>query len=123
MADGGADNVWITEVGDEADDGSFADFRASLAGATVSVTHEESDPVRHRVEFTSPQEGTLVYTVAQGTPGALTVDGKRVGIRDYRRVDAPWARVPFRARDYVVEHDGARLELDFTAGTRATSRG
>jgi len=120
VADGGADNVWIVEVGREADDGSFTRFRDELTAAPVAVTREGSDPVRHRVEFTSPQEGKLVYTVTQGAPGELRVDGKRVGIRDYRRVDAPWAQVAFRAPDYVVEHDGAGLELDFAAGTRTT---
>ena len=41
VADGGAENVWITELGSVADDGSFAAFVDRIAGGTVDAAWTE----------------------------------------------------------------------------------
>jgi len=110
VAPGGADNVWIVEVG-RADDGSFDAFRGSLAAA----------PITHRdgvVEFASPSQGPMRFDAGAG---ALTVGGEAVSIRDYPRFDNPWVRAPFESRRYEIVAGGARLLLDFDTLTRDTS--
>jgi hypothetical protein len=122
VAEGGPDNVWIVEVGRKADSGSFGEFRDALLAAPVEITHAESEPVQHRVRFVSPSQGALVYSVVQGSPGNVTVDGKATRLRNYPRFDTPWTDARFQARRFEIQEDGARLELDFDRSIREASK-
>jgi hypothetical protein len=120
VAPGGPDNVWIVEVGDSSRWDSLAEFSDALAASEISV--EPLPPVDEHpggfdVAYTSPSQGELTF----GWKAPLTVDGDDVPIDGYPRYDNPFATVAFDARRYTVRAGGHRLELDFEAGTRATS--
>ena len=113
VALGGADNVWIVEVGRAATDGSFTDFRSRLEAATI--THRDS-----LVEFASPSQGELRF---DATAGALSVEGEAVSIRDYPRFDNPWVHADFEARRYRIVAGDASLVLDFDTLERTAAIG
>jgi len=108
VAEGGANNVWIVEVGDAATYETFDAFRSAIAGARVSV-----DADFRTAEYESPSQGVMRF----GLEGALTVDGSEVAFGD-ERMRNPFVTVPFEGRRYEVEIDGARLVLDFGAWER-----
>jgi hypothetical protein len=120
VAEGGPDNVWIAEVGRRADAGTFQEFRDALRSAPVEVGETASGITQ--VTFASPSQGRMVYEVGHGEPGKLAVAGEPVRLRGYPRFDTPWVEARFQARRYVIEHDDARLELDFDEGTRSASK-
>lgn len=122
VAEGGASNVWIVELGDAPASGSFADFRAAIATAAVDVV-----PVADQgddglddgfdVTYASPSRGRLSF----GWHAPLVVDGEQVPLAHELRLDNPFVRVPFDSRRYDVAHGAHRLRLDFAAGERTAS--
>ena len=115
VAEGGPDNVWIVEVGDATNQGSFEEFRSSLLEAEVAVAPgSDGTP---RVVFDSPSQGEMAF----GTEGPLEVDGEEVELHTEMRFDNPWTQVEFRADDIVIDDGEVRLELDLVAWTRDVS--
>ena len=117
VADGGADNVWIVEVGDTARWKSFAAFRAAVHGAAVEVdalgaTNGVSKGFA--VRYQSPTEGELRFS----WDGPLTVKGDEVPISEYPRFDNTWAKAAFESKVLEIRDRDASLRLDFAAGTR-----
>jgi hypothetical protein len=121
VANGGADNVWIAEVGDKTASGSFADFQAKISAAPMTVTPrpvtKDGLPGGFDVAYTSPSEGALTFSQT----GDLTVDGKPESISNYPRYDNPWVKQPFGDRTTKVSIDGKTLTLDTKNWTRTTS--
>jgi len=120
-ADGGSDNVWIVECGRRAESGSFAEFRAAISAAAVTVTPRPGNPNRtpggFDVVYASPSQGTMTF----GWEAPLTVAGTEVALSGYPRRDAPWSQTAYGDPVTAVEVDGYRLDLDFTAGTRSVA--
>ncbi len=117
VADGGADNVWIVEVAQEADWGSFEEFVDAIADAEVEVTPLGTDGVISKgfdVVYESPQQGRVSF----GWAGPLTVDGAEVALRDYPRMENRWAQVEHGASEIELHDGDYGLVLDFDAGTR-----
>jgi hypothetical protein len=120
VAPGGADNVWVVQVG-EASDGTFEEFQAQLRAATPSVSTRpdttDGYPGGFDVTFVSPTEGELQV----GQDGPFVVDGDEVPLRNDLRYDNPWAQVPFASSRYELGGDTGTLDLDFDTGTRTAT--
>jgi hypothetical protein len=130
IADGGPDNVWLTEVGRASDwkgkePNAFEAFVSAVAGAKVDVTRTENEGTltHYVVAYDSPTKGRIEF--GANTSGAdqvpFKVKGAEVPLHDYPRYDNPWAKVAFDTKRYRIEAGGSTLELDFDAGTRTAS--
>ena len=128
IADGGADNVWIAEVGRAADQHGAADpFKAfidRIAAAPVVVT-----PVAKRcpataschpayaVSYDSPSQGALTFgwdPDAGSEQAPLKVQGKDVALHqtDFRW-SSPYATSRWNSGKYTATAGGASLSLTF----------
>jgi hypothetical protein len=123
VAAGGADNVWIAEVGDASTWGTFDDFVAAVAAAPVTVAPRpalaEGVAGGFDVTYGSPSEGLLAF----GWSGPLTVDGEEVPLHGELRFDNPFATVPFGATELRIADGDVSLELDLATGSRVTTLG
>ncbi len=113
VARGGADNIWIAEVGDAAKWKTFDAFRDAMTNATPKVGPN------HSVEYNSPTEGKITF----GSTQPLVVNGKPINLHEDARIDNPFVRVPFQGRHYDIKLGNASLDLDFETWTRTINRG
>lgn len=118
VAEGGADNVWISEVGDAATWGSFDDFAAAVTDAPVTVEPRpvgaDGLPGGFDVTYASPSSGSLAF----GTTGPFTVDGAEVALHGDNRFDNPFGTTPFGSSSVAISEAGATLEVDTERWTR-----
>lgn len=124
IAEGGADNVWIVEVGSGTGHQDFERFVDAVTGAGVIVERLGPEPADgFDVRYDSPSQGTV--TARWGRPiehdPTFAVDGRPVELAGYPRWDSPWARVPWGDTTYEVDADGWTLLLDFATATRRTT--
>ncbi|MDW3218108.1 MAG: hypothetical protein R8F63_05800 [Acidimicrobiales bacterium] len=105
LAEGGPTNVWICEVGREADDGSFDEFVAAVT-ASEPVVAEGNELA---VTWDSPSSGEVGF----GFDSPFTVAGAEVAIGDFPRHDSPWGTVDRLQTHHRFETGGAVLDLDF----------
>ena len=56
-----------------------------------------------------------------GWEGPLVVDGTEHALDDDRRIDSPFAQVPFDSPLYEISHGGHELRLDFDTDERFVS--
>jgi unsaturated rhamnogalacturonyl hydrolase len=123
----GRQSAWICRLGREAEDGSFAAFRSSLAGARLSFGApgaakggDAEDAVADtgagkaawaspggRISFEDPALGLVEF----GPAGPLVVAGREVALHGYPRYDSPWAKAPFPAETVEIDCLGERLTL------------
>jgi hypothetical protein len=118
LAEGGADNVWVVQVGDRTRFGSFAEFRDRVRAAAPEVAPRpavDGLPGGFDVRFVSPTEGEMRF----GWTGPLVVGGRQVELHHGWRYDNPWAKVPFDTQRYTIRDGDAWLSLDFAANRRA----
>lgn len=117
VAPGGADNVWIVQVGDDRL-GTFEEFQEALRSAPIAVTPRpptaEGFPGGFDVSFASPTEGLMTV----GQDGPFVVEGAEVPTRHEMRFDNPWAEVPFQDAVYEIGDADGGVVLDFDTGTR-----
>ena len=114
VAPGGADNVWIVEVGRAADHGSFAGFVAAIASAIVEITRSGSEIA---VRYVSPTEGDLRLA----TSGGFTVDGIATPLRDHPRHGSPWSQECHLEEGFEIADGDASLRINFTTAARRVS--
>lgn len=117
VAEGGADNVWIVEVGRAADWDSFAAFRQAVSAAALEVTARPAQnglPGGFDVSYTSPSQGAITFD----WDGAARVDGEDVTIGGHPRFDNPFSQTAFDSRELRIEIEGQGVELDFAAPSR-----
>lgn len=112
VAEGGADNVWIVEVGDARRNGSFEEFRESLVGAGIEVAEGSGE-----VRYVSPTQGEMRFSFE----GAFTVEGEEVELHGDARYDNPWANVPFRSDVIEISDGEVGVQLDLASWTRTVS--
>jgi hypothetical protein len=122
VAPGGADNVWVVEVGDKADSGTFDQFRARIAAAPVTVQPrpktDKGLPGGFDVTYVSPSRGRMTF--GSGTT-PFTVAGKQVSLRPALRYDNPWAHVAWKQMQIdIADREGA-LHLDLDKGIRTAT--
>ena len=114
VAEGGADNVWIVEVG-ERTDGTFEAWRASVARSAPVV---DRSPAGFTVAWTSPSAGTLRF----GSAGPFEVRGKPAQIAEFPRHESAFGRVKHLETTYRLASRRAKLDLDFVKRTRKVGR-
>lgn len=123
VAPGGADNVWIGEVGSAERWGTFDAFAAAVTAAPVTVTDLGSVGGVSRgfdVAYTSPSEGRLRFSWT----GPLTVDGAEVPLHGGDRYANPFGTTAFGDTTVGVADGPSSLTVDLLTGARrATTRG
>ena len=121
VAEGGADNVWIVELGDVERSGSFDAFCTAVAAAAVRV----DDPAwtatgphpGFAVRYESPAEGLI-----ESRPDArLVVDGTEVALDHDHRFDNPFTSIPRGETTVPIRDPSGTWILDLRAGTRRPS--
>ncbi len=121
VAEGGADNVWIVEVGDVDASGSFAAFCDALRSTTPVVDDPGWDGTGAHpgfaVRFPSPSQGPLETTVA--TP--LRVAGREVPIARDDRFDNAFGHVPRGTTTIDIQDAAGGWRIDLAAGVRLTA--
>lgn len=118
VAEGGADNVWIVELGDVEQSGDFDAFCAAITAAAVHVSAPEwSADGPHPgfdVRYESPAEGII-----ESRPDApLVVDGLVVSLSHDRRFDNPYTSIARGDTAVPVLDEQGGWEMDLAAGTR-----
>jgi len=137
VADGGPDDVWITEVAQAGDYASFDAFVSAITASKPQVSARYPCPANAAcdsspeggatVSYRSPSQGLMTFgwtpTGGKGGLLPLTVDGKDQDLHpDGLRWDAPYAKATFDDGTYHAELGGASLDLDFTKARRRTTR-
>jgi hypothetical protein len=118
IAEGGANNAWVVEVGDATAWGSFDAFTAAVTTAPVEITDlgvgADGLPQGFDVAYQSPAEGRIEFS----STGPLTVDGAEVALHPTSRFDNPFGITA--DDDSVIEiGDGeSTLTLDTARWTR-----
>jgi hypothetical protein len=120
VAEGGANNAWIVEVGDATAWGSFDAFAAAVTAAPVEVTDlgvgADGLPQGFDVAYRSPTEGQIGFS----STGPLTVDGADVPLHTADRFDNPFGTTAFGATTIEIADGDATLALDTGKWTRHT---
>jgi hypothetical protein len=118
VAEGGANNAWIVEVGDATAWGSFDAFAAAVTAAPVEVTDlgvgADGLPQGFDVAYRSPTEGQIGFS----STGPLTVDGADVPLHTVDRFDNPFGTTAFGATTIEIADGDATLALDTGKWTR-----
>lgn len=113
VAKGGPDNVWIVEVGDRAESGTFDAFQAAITASAPTVERDEDG---FTVDWTSPSAGAVAF----GSSAPFTVAGKEQALGEFPRHESRWGTVDRLATRFSLEgDDGAALRLDFDKPTRS----
>lgn len=107
----GVRNVWICEMGYEADyNGSFDDFVSTIASSRIEIGSELE------VTYHSPSRGKI--KLDWDSP-YWEVDGTREDLSEpHPRYENPFSYMEWGADVLDIEHNGFRLQLDFANGTR-----
>ncbi len=111
VAEGGADNVWIVEVGDPTVADSFDEWVAAISASEPEVTQGDDG---FEVAWTSPTSGEVTF----GSTAPFTVDGEEQVIAEYPRHESLVGTVDRLATAYNLAGEQASLDLDFDAWTR-----
>ncbi len=104
----GLRNIRICQCGREEVDGSFDSFVQTVSSARLEVKGLQ-------VKYEVPGTGRIFF----GWEGPLTLDGQEISLRDYPRWENPYCQAEFNSRQYVITHNGMKLELDFERNLRA----
>jgi inosine/xanthosine triphosphate pyrophosphatase family protein len=110
VAEGGADNVWIVEVGTD-DDSTFDEFVAAVTGTAPAV---ERTGTGFDVAWTSPTSGEVTF----GWDAPFVVGGAEQQIAEFPRHDSPWGEVERLDTTHRFESAASRLQLDFATFDR-----
>ena len=114
VAEGGPDNVWIVEVGNDEDDGDFDTFIAAIT-ATEPVVGQIADGFD--VAWTSPSSGAIEFS----STGAFMVAGEEQPINGHPRHDGPWGTIEHESLVHELDNGTNSWSLDFDAATRVVS--
>ncbi len=110
----GRSNVWICEVGDATQYGTFDAFVQQVTAAPVVVAGDLT------TTYDSPGQGVMQFSWT----GPLLVNGAEVPIGPYPRYDSPYATKQYDGTDpYLIRRGGLSLTLDPATLTRTESGG
>lgn len=110
----GAQNIWICQMGREADDGPFEQFIRTICLAELKFSGLN-------VEYRSPGRGLIRF----GWEGPLALDGVDIPLDDYPRYDNPYVQAEFDPTEIKVavnEHE-LILKLDSQPLQRLSGNG
>ncbi|MEZ5238485.1 MAG: hypothetical protein R2716_05890 [Microthrixaceae bacterium] len=123
VAEGGADNVWVAEVGREGEGkgryADFAAFREAMLAATPRVTQEppgpDGLPGRFSVLYDSPGAGVL----GVAPDGTRSIDGETVESDPTVRFDHPFTQAEAGQDELQISAGGQSLAVNLATGERA----
>ncbi len=115
VARGGADNVWIVEVGDPGVAKSFAAFMRGITKATPSVVRDDAG---FTIAWKSPTAGKVTF----GSTAPFTVGGRARSLDEFPRHESRWGTVERLSTKYALRGDRATLALDFDKGARSVGK-
>lgn len=118
VAPGGADNVWIVELGTEKEYGRFQFFlnafetaaRVKVTPRPTSFAHQTFDVV-----YDSPSQGRIRF----GWDGPLEVRGREQPLAGYPRAQNDWVTAQRGDPIWEIRGKRSRVTLDWPAGTRS----
>lgn len=114
VAEGGPDNVWIVEVGNDEDDGDFDAFIAAITANEPAVDQTAGDLL---VRWASPSSGVVEFS----STGAFMVAGAEQPLNGHPRHEGPWGTIEHESPAYELTNDANAWALDFDAATRSVS--
>jgi hypothetical protein len=100
----GAQNIWICQMGCQAQDGDFAEFVTTISTAELGFKGRN-------VEYRSPGNGLIQF----GWEGPLLVDRVEFPLRDYGRYENPFAKVEFNSNSIQIANADHKLRLNWEA--------
>jgi hypothetical protein len=106
----GAQNIWICQMGRNAEDGEFADFAEKVSAAEVIFSGMN-------VQYRSPGNGLMRF----GWEDNLSVDNVQIQLKDYRRYDNHYSKSEFSSHEIKVTVEEHELILNWQTGERKTS--
>jgi hypothetical protein len=118
VAEDGADDVWICEVGDVDRWGSFEAFREAVLAAQVMVDDPGWDGTGPHAGFSVRYRSPSAGVIESGPDAPLRVDGAEVPIRHDARFDNPFTRIARGAIVVPIDDGAGGWVLDLGAGTR-----
>ena len=101
------ENIWLCQMGREAEDGSFVEFVEAVSSAELAFNGQN-------VKYRAPGIGLVRF----GWDGPLTVDGEVVSVEDYPRYDNPYIQAEFDPKEIHVKANGKELYLNWETGKR-----
>jgi hypothetical protein len=107
----GKKNIWISELGSKAQNGSFENFIEKLKEAKIIASGLE-------VEFHSPSQGKLEFSWDDD----LMQNGKPVDLKDYPRYENNFFKTDFPANNLNIEYNGYTLKTDYEKGIREVNK-
>jgi hypothetical protein len=108
----GRENVWLCELGREADDGPFACWIERIATAPLAFG-------RRSVVYESQSQGRIEFAWT----GPLRRRGAIPRQRGFGRYESPWVTAGFPSQRLEVCCGGSALRLDWEKGERSTGPG
>ncbi|MCB0978752.1 MAG: hypothetical protein KDB02_14965 [Acidimicrobiales bacterium] len=111
VAGGGADNLWIAEVGTIEVDGTLEDFVRSVTANVPTVVRDDSG---FSVAWASPSSGPIEFS----STGAFLVSGVEQPLGGFPRHQSRWGTVDHLATRYSLESDTAKWSIDKRRWTR-----
>jgi hypothetical protein len=99
---GGADTIWLVEMGEQGQWPDFASFVQAVTSAPLSCSGLQ-------VEYMSPSQGLISFD----WEGELMVKGEPVALHSYPRFDNPYCRNEFLARTIEICRGEEKVVLDF----------
>ena len=114
VAEGGPDNVWIVEVGNDEDDGDLDAFITAITANEPAVSQAADG---FDVAWTSPSSGAIEFS----STGAFVVAGEEQPLGDHPRHDGPWGTIEHESLAYELDNGANTWSLDFDAATRVVS--
>jgi hypothetical protein len=104
-------NIWVCELGAQAEWGDFDRFVQALTQAHVQCEGQQ-------VHYASPTQGRVSF----GWEGPFEVAGRAVPLHDYARFDNPYCQCAFAAPRVEIQRRDQELVLDFQWYTRQSTR-
>ena len=106
----GDENIWLCQMGREAEDGSFGEFIETVSSAQLTFDGQN-------VEYRAPGIGLVRF----GWESPLTVDGEVVNVQNYPRYDNPYVQTEFDPTVIHIKANGKELYLNWETGERIIS--
>ncbi len=107
----GKKNLYIVELGDIEQYGSFENFMESILSSSLSVLQA---PLGYEVQYNSPSRGK----VAVSWDAPLTVNGNEIDLGPYERHDNKYCYQEFNTLKLEIKYGTQTLELDFELNNR-----
>ena len=103
----GKQNIWLCQMGREAQDGTFAEFVENISAAEVTFSGMN-------VQYRSPGNGLVRF----GWESPFSVDGVNIPLYDYPRYENPYVRAQFDPTEININNGEHRLYLNWKTGER-----